>query len=815
MINEYLKYTNLGWKLVGLSASSKTPILNDWNQQHNMLTPEQAKYAGGLGLAHAYSGTMALDIDDWEVATEYLRKHSIDLSYLYSCPDAVTIESGNSGHGKLIYAMPFGIALRSKKLVQDKKNFLDFRCATVDGRTMQDVLPPSIHPLSKKPYRWSGKGSFDKLPVIPHELLSLWSDLIKTPDVPHQVPYWQQTSNDWQDTELALGFIPPDIDRDQWIMVGMAIHSLAHKSQRLDDGLALWDRWSAQSKTKYKGIRDVIANWTSFKANNDGINLGSLYHLARKYGWTKPLPDAQLLFDAIEPEQPKAVLSAVFVPEAPNVDLSQWPKVLTDRASEISEAMGLDPLVPLIAGLAAVCGAVDARTRLRLMNEYEVPPVLWLMTIGEPADKKSPGSKPMFKILEEFERNDIERFQLDMMLWEGKEAAWSNAKKDFNLSCINSDLMPNDVPKLYEPLPPQPVPVRVVVSDITSQKLVRQAADRPRGLLCVLDEMAGWVKKMTDRNSGDDRSAWVQSYEASSYKFDRVTAGTIDAEHFAIAIYGNIQPKVFQENLPSLSSDGLIQRFIPVVLRPSFNKRGNEIPTFLSNRPEYEAMIRKVYALPAQTYTLTQGAFDAFREFQLWYESVKKDERLLRSSTTFMTAFGKLEGTTGRLALLFHLIENSQSQQVTVETMNKAIVVVKRFIVPSFRYVYNVVGGNVENSLDQWIIEYVIQHSNEIESVTLSDIKRSAKRQLVGVPSYQADQEIKIIMDELQAKGWVSLLEETRRSIVWAINPNLAKLFADYRTSVIEAKKRRAQEMADRFTLHAGYEVPRIKVIGA
>jgi hypothetical protein len=56
--------------------------------------------------------------------------------------------------------------------------------------------------------------------------------------------------------------------------------------------------------------------------------------------------------------------------------------------------------------LAAVCGVVDARSRLELMPGFKVPPVLWICSIGEPGDKKTPGSKPMFEILTQLERED-------------------------------------------------------------------------------------------------------------------------------------------------------------------------------------------------------------------------------------------------------------------------------------------------------------------------------------------------------------------------------------------------------------------------
>ena len=74
-------------------------------------------------------------------------------------------------------------------------------------------------------------------------------------------------------------------------------------------------------------------------------------------------------------------------------------------------------------------------------------------------------------------------------------------------------------------------------------KLVRHCADRPRGVLCALDEMASWAGKLVDPRSGEDKSAWTVAYEGHRYEMDRVGAGTILAENYSVAIFGNIQPR--------------------------------------------------------------------------------------------------------------------------------------------------------------------------------------------------------------------------------------------------------------------------------
>ena len=144
---------------------------------------------------------MALDIDSWDRAAFELMLRGINLQALYDAPDAVVIDSGRQGHGKLLYAMPLGLALPSKKVSIDGTTVYELRCSTAGGLTVQDVLPPSIHPQTNQPYRWAGRGHWSRLPVLPQPLLDLWQSLL-TLERPVDTP--TSTTVDLPKSELQL-----------------------------------------------------------------------------------------------------------------------------------------------------------------------------------------------------------------------------------------------------------------------------------------------------------------------------------------------------------------------------------------------------------------------------------------------------------------------------------------------------------------------------------------------------------------------------------------------------------------------------------
>lgn len=811
-LSSFDSYIRHGWKLVPIPSGTKGPTTKDWNKPENALKRSNDLPPNwGVGLGHAYSGTMALDIDHWGRAVEEFTKFGIDLDALYAAPDAVIIDSGKQGHGKLLYRMPDGLVLPSKKLIDAddkgaKFNYIDFRCAAKSGNTVQDVLPPSIHPETQQPYRWAGHGKWTNLPEIPANLLTFWQALIAQDDVVHKSKSTNSGEVNWEEITNALNHISPDISRDEWVHIGMALFWAGHQSDSVEHALNVWDTWSASSqganwegKAKYQGRGDLQNVWNSLRLDGDVITTGTLFDMAISNGYKRPAPDVSGLFRQTDVQGEPVVEELINVvdilyPPAPQVNIDLFPPILAQRAKELKISVNCDPLVPLFAGLGAVCAALDSRTRLELMPGFKVPPVLWLMIIGDPSYKKSPGSKPMLDVLRQLEKEDRPRFKNDMLNWEGIEAAHVSSKKSFlDYAADPTAHVENDAIPVVHDLPQQPIPMKLTVSDITSQKLVRTVADRPRGVLCYLDEMNSWINKMTSMNSGEDRSTWVQAYEASHYEMERVGAGSIYSENFAVSLYGNIQPTIFKDSLQKLAGDGLLQRFIPGVLQNNENRVGTPIPESQTNTAEWENMIRTIYSLPEILYRLSDAAYKSYRAFQHWYEDEKFTERLLTPDPVFMTAFGKLEGLVGRLALIWHVQENPYDVEVPDSTMIKVIEFVKTYVIPSLRYSLGDIGGLVKDTLDHWLTEHIIQNA-DLETISLRELKHSARRPLAKLGSRNNHQSNDLILGSmitLEHCKWVTVIESSRMSTTWAINPELKTTFKYHREAVINAKQAR------------------------
>ena len=286
---------NQGLSYVPIPASKKGPITPGWNQRESCITEATEAYrlSGNVGLAHAYceTPTCAVDIDDYKETRSYLSKAGIDLKYQLTQRNSAVMWSGRPNSLKAIYRLPKGLRpLLSKTIKVNGKTILEFRCAAAEGKTVQDVIPPSVHPSGTK-YRWL-QGSLEALTEISNELLNIWQELIAADKNKSQAQ--NRPESLWYATapltprEVAilkdqLNYIDPNCDRETWRNVVWAVLSTG-----LADALDIALKWSEKAPDKFDIDEFYTLNGSYIEGRtglNGPITLGTIYHHARDGGW--------------------------------------------------------------------------------------------------------------------------------------------------------------------------------------------------------------------------------------------------------------------------------------------------------------------------------------------------------------------------------------------------------------------------------------------------------------------------------------------------------------------------------------------------
>ncbi|MEO3715806.1 DUF927 domain-containing protein [Roseateles flavus] len=82
----------------------------------------------------------------------------------------------------------------------------------------------------------------------------------------------------------ALHHVPPDVDRETWVRLAMAI-----KAELGAEGFELWDTWSQQARDY--SATDAKDTWRSIKAGGR-VTVGTLFGIAKDHGFRFPEPGA-------------------------------------------------------------------------------------------------------------------------------------------------------------------------------------------------------------------------------------------------------------------------------------------------------------------------------------------------------------------------------------------------------------------------------------------------------------------------------------------------------------------------------------------
>jgi len=169
-----------GFHLVPIEPRRKFPTAQDWGNRVISDPDAAAEFyrahpEWNMGLALGPSQMCSLDIDCEDSFRLILEEFGIPASELDGYP---TLQGASKGR-RLMFRVPDGMDLKYAKLTWPRRDdtakhytVMELRAAC-DGKQRQDVLAPSIHPDTGRPYKWLVQPS-DDWPEPPSWLLAIW-----------------------------------------------------------------------------------------------------------------------------------------------------------------------------------------------------------------------------------------------------------------------------------------------------------------------------------------------------------------------------------------------------------------------------------------------------------------------------------------------------------------------------------------------------------------------------------------------------------------------------------------------------------------
>jgi hypothetical protein len=537
------------------------------------------------------------------------------------------------------------------------------------------------------------------------------------------------------------------------------------------------------------------------------ITIATVFHMALEHGWPGRSPpivnSANIsgsevgLVEGPPPAEP-SFADPYTEYSGPAFPLDVLPPTLASFVDAEHRAMGADPAALAMAAITTVAGAIHAETRVRAGEGWWEKPILWTGLIGNPSTKKSPtidkATKPLRRIDKERSEN-----------WRQQKATWKKLPKD-----QRGD-------------PPSP-PARCIVMDITPEKIAEILSRAPSGSLMVHDELAGWMDGFERYSSGGSSRAFhLQCWNGDTYVKDRVGKGANDPEaeicvdNLALCVLGGIQPDKL-EKMPDLTSDGLLQRFLPILMRPA--ERGDEYHPLAAVEADYEKLIKSINDAPPQNHHFADEALEVRDRVNDYLHELEKVDGF---SSALIGAIGKLRGYFARICLVLQVawqhdpasstlpdwwrpewtraegerlrklfkidqIESlseglNTSTAISRLTAEAAEKLLRQFLLPQIFALYDVlVNGGKERDRTRAIADFILA-ANE-NRLRPSDFT-AGLRALRGQPA----QKVHEWVSRICAMGWLHP-EDDKTPIpkAWLVAPGLREYFAERRKLVQAAR---------------------------
>jgi hypothetical protein len=711
-----------------IPVSGKIPALEGWQLKHDTndaeigLWAKLYPYSQNTGILTRLVPTLDIDILNPEAAAavEALARERLDeRGYL-------PVRFGRSPKRALPFRTdePFkkiGVALIAPGGDTSQKLEL-----LSDG---QQVVVAGIHPDTNKPYGWHGPppgeiGREELAYIVEAEARALIEDaaelLVRE--------YGYQRARD-----IHIKANGPDTRGTGPVDWGAAFTNIINGVELHDSARDLMASMIGDGMSEPHTVRTLHALFNASSMPHDErwqervADIGRSARTATEK-FAKPEPPPTNVFDPWQ---------QYVVPDFP-VDI--LPPIARDFVCAQSEIIGCDVAGLAMSVLATFSGALHHGHALRMLRNgsWWASPRLWILLVGPPSSKKTPtfnaATDPLLK--HEY----------------GLRRKYEQEKRDFEKAQAEGD----------ESWPEPEKPPRYISWDSTVEALGEILArnNDGKGILVKSDELSGWLSNMERYSNSagrSDRAFWLQAYDGGPHAVDRIKRGEFFIENLSVSIVGGIQPERLAEIRAGLSTDGLLQRFLPTMLRS---------PSFPVDRPYLDEDYIKlvcalIFALP-QRLIMTDSALAVMAELRQHLFDLEQLSGGL--AVGFDSFVGKLPGVCGTLALILHMAHDPKDgavHPVGERTARDVKQLVLDFILPhALEFYLAGTAGDHLRRIASWIL------ASGATRVLASDLTRK-----VHVCRGLGLADINKSVAPLVAAGWLKAADNSPACKSWEVEP--------------------------------------------
>jgi len=447
--------------------------------------------------------------------------------------------------------------------------------------------------------------------------------------------------------------------------------------------------------------------------------------------------------------------------DPPSFPAGLLPDVIERFAVGRSGQMGVDPGGLAMSALTACAAVIRDRIKVKVKEheDWFESARIWTMLVGDPSFKKSPIMKAATRAVKRLDKELLYEANKRLAQWQEDGGTKSGD--------------------------PKPASPRLRMEDATMEAAQEICKDSPDGVLCLQDELSaffGGIEKYSGKGGGaKDRGFWLQAYGGGEYSVDRIGRGRYLIDCVSITMLGGVQPDPIRRIVSEASDDGLIQRFLPVILRPS--EVGTDAPAGEAQE-DYDAVIQRLFHLAPPHSILgdlplrfDEGA-RRIRE-QLEVKHHRQVQHMESVNRKLASHIGKFDGLFPRLCLVWHCIdhvtssdERSPALEISEATAAKVAQFLHSYIMRhSLAFYATTIGVSQDQDQICEVAGYIL--AKRLEEISMRTLGRGSRtmRRLTREEGGR-------IFEQLEAFGWLEQINKRSDAPSWKVNPEVHTLFA-------------------------------------
>jgi hypothetical protein len=463
--------------------------------------------------------------------------------------------------------------------------------------------------------------------------------------------------------------------------------------------------------------------------------------------------------------------------DPPPLPTGLLPSIIEQFARINGEQMGADPAGLALSALVVCAAAIPDHVQVQVKQNdasWRESARLWGMLVGSVSAQKTPVMNKAAKSLLDIDRAWSRKYHEDMA---GYDAIDKDDKKSN----------------------PRPLHNRKVLMDATSEKAGELLKDNPSGVLALQDEMSGFIgglDKYSNGGGGKERGFWLGTWNGGYLTVDRIGRGSIAVENASVSFLGGIQPDKIRELAGKTFDDGLLQRFIPIILQPA--REGKDEPTHGIDDNYGRLINALVYSPPPALLHFDDEAQSIRRDL----EKRQLDLQALETVNPKLAShIGKYKGIFARLCVVWHCIENTNAfgnlpTVISGPTAHRVATFLHEFLLRhAISFYVGVLGFSDDNDALTATAGYILTHP-EKEELAFRDLKRS-RTAMKPLDHFEARK----LFEQLEHLGWVSQIPGPRPSSFprYKVNPEVHRQFAVHAEREREQLEKAKRAMAGAF----------------